>query len=203
MLQNNPTRRWLRPLLIISIVVVAGGLFFAAWKSAKTPRGEAVAKITGLNGEQNLLARAHQSIGKLIALNYQEYRKNTIRWSAAYFSCLFFSAVFSAFAGLVLKLEFFVKNAELKKDLAALLAMLAALLITLSTVGDFQRKWQANRMAASGMENLAYDLLARGPDHDVVDLIHRIQQINLTRNQEIIGATETAAKKDGAKFEDR
>ena len=37
--------------------------------------------------------------------------------------------------------------------------MLAALLITLSTTGDFQRKWQANRLAAAAMENVAYELV--------------------------------------------
>jgi hypothetical protein len=49
----------------------------------------------------------------------------------------------------VLKLETLLGNEALKKDCAALLSVAAALLVTLSTSGDFQRKWQANRIAAA------------------------------------------------------
>jgi hypothetical protein len=48
-----------------------------------------------------------------------------------------------------------------KKYIAACLSVSAALLITISTSGDFQRKWQANRIAAANLEKIGCDLLAR------------------------------------------
>lgn len=44
------------------------------------------------------------------------------------------------------------------------MAVGAALLITVSTSGDFQRKWQANRIAAAELERLGYLLLETGAD---------------------------------------
>jgi hypothetical protein len=36
------------------------------------------------------------------------------------------------------------------------MAMIAALLVTLSTVGGFHQRWTTNRLAAAKMERLAY-----------------------------------------------
>ena len=74
-----------------------------------------------------------QRIGQIIFDSYNEYRADARNWSAVYFGCLFFSAACAALAGVVIKLEFFLKNEGFKKDLAAVLAMLSALLVTLST----------------------------------------------------------------------
>ena len=60
-------------------------------------------------------------------------------------------------AALIFKLELLGNKPELGNDHAATFATVAALLVTFSTTGDFQRKWQTNRIAASAMENLAYD----------------------------------------------
>ncbi|NTU58662.1 MAG: hypothetical protein HGB00_07055 [Chlorobiaceae bacterium] len=59
-------------------------------------------------------------------------------------------------AALILKLEVLDDRPKLKNDLAAASATLAVILVTLSTMGDFQSKWQANRLAASSMENLVF-----------------------------------------------
>jgi len=45
--------------------------------------------------------------------------------------------------------ETLIRNEAAKKDIAAALAVAAALLVTISTSGDFQRKWQAKRVAAA------------------------------------------------------
>ena len=73
----------------------------------------------------------------------------------------FAAAVLSALAALVLKLETLVKSDGAKKDLAALLSVAAALSITISTSGDFQRKWQANRIAAAELEHTGYEFLEK------------------------------------------
>jgi O-antigen/teichoic acid export membrane protein len=170
--------------LVIGASVVAA-LIYAIGIALVSPRGIAVAEalsklVEGLPPDEQL-------IGHTILKNFEEYRHYTVLWSAVNFSCLFLSAAFSAFAGLVLKLEFFLKDAELKKDIAASLAMFAALLITLSTVGDFQRKWQSNRLAATQMENLGYAFITADRKDALADFSRRIQEINTARNQGIIG----------------
>ena len=104
-----------------------------------------------------------------------------------------FSAALGAFAGLVLKLEFFLKNADLKRDLAAFSAMSSALLITFSSVGNFQTHWQANRLAAARMESLGYEF-ATGDRKDLVYFSKKIGEISFGRNQEIVGGTESSCQ---------
>jgi len=91
------------------------------------------------NADESLIARA-------ILDNYREARTNASRWIGIYWGCTFVAAGLSALAGLVLKFETFLKNDGVKKDVAATFSVCAALLITVSTSGDFQRKWQANRI---------------------------------------------------------
>ena len=142
-----------------------------------------------------MLDENQKELAKLIALNYEEYRTNTRWWSLAYYSCVFLSVLLSALAGIILKLEYFVANDGLKKDVAALLAMSAAVLGAISTNGDFQRKWMSNRIAASGMENVAYDLLKKPfTDEEKGKLVARMQEINLRRNQEIVGESKPVPK---------
>ena len=90
-------------------------------------------------------------------------------------------------AALVLKLELLADRPKLRSDLAAFLAIVAALLVTLSTTGDFQRKWQANRVAAAGMENLAYELVRPSAATHQDAILTRIQEINDIRNRGIVG----------------
>ncbi len=100
-------------------------------------------------------------MARVIWDNYREARANASRWSGVYWGLTFAAAVLSALAALVLKLETFVKSEGTKKDLAALLSVAAALMITISTSGDFQRKWQANRIAAAELERTGYEFLEK------------------------------------------
>lgn len=140
-----------------------------------------------LNDLPQLYPAENRALGQLVIETYREYRANAARWSGVYFTCIFGSAFLSAFAGLVLKLELLQPWPRLRNDLAATSAMLAALLITLATVGDFQRKWQANRMAAGAMENLAYELLNGKTPADLARVVVEIQAINEARNRGIVG----------------
>jgi len=192
--QITPKRKWgnLITILTIGVLLIIVGL--VSWNlfsiANETPRGAAVEEIT-----KGILEDNQKDIAKLISINYEEYRDNTKRWSLAYYSCVFLAAIFSALAGVILKLEYFAKNDGLKKDVAALLAVTAALLVAISTNGDFQRKWQANRVAASGMENLAYDLLKKPfTDDNRTKIVSEVQEINLKRNQEIVGEGKPTSK---------
>jgi len=160
----NETFRDSRPLrwLVVAgvVVVLVGGIWwFLEWRGA-WHRGEALgfamlSVIDGTQQDQSLVAR-------IILENYQETRSNASRWSGIYWSFAFLAAVFSALAALVLKVETILRNEGTKKDLAALLSVAAALLVTISTSGDFQRKWQANRVAAAELERTGYSFLENG-----------------------------------------
>ena len=146
--------QWILYFLLILVLFEAGGTALMVQADQDLFRGRAMAQLP------ELVPESHKDLGLLILSNYHEYRSNTVRWSFAYYTCLFGAAALSAFA---------------------------ALILTLSTVGNFQEKWQANRMAAGSMENLAYDLLKEGPDHERRHILSRIQDINRLRNLEITG----------------
>jgi len=128
-----------------------------------------------------------KDLAELVVTNYKEYRGNAVRWSAAYFGCLFGSAFLSTLAGVVLKWEHWADRPALKNDLAASFAAASALLITISTMGNFGRVWEANRTAASAMENLAYEILKPEMAADRSAIVEKIRQINEARTAEILG----------------
>jgi hypothetical protein len=168
-------------LAVIALAVLAAlVLFLPRMMIAPESRGVA------LNDLPQLYPPESKMLGQVVIETYREYRANAARWSGVYFTCIFGSAFLSALAGLVLKLELLQTWPRFRNDLAATAAMLAALLITLSTTGDFQRKWQANRMAAAAMENLAYELVTL-KTADLNAVIVEIQAINDARNKGIVG----------------
>jgi hypothetical protein len=151
------------------------------------PRGEALGTALrplaeGKNSEQALVARA-------IWDNYLETRTNASRWSGLYWGFTFAAAGLSALAAIVLKLETIIKNESAKKDVAALFSIVAALLITISTSGDFQRKWQANRIAAAELERTGYEFLEKD-GADARSYLASVGQSLLKRHMAIVGSTE-------------
>jgi hypothetical protein len=186
------TISWQRiSFLSVSLIVVTILITLAVNRYAEQLpyRGSALSEIP------NLLPPETKDLGSLILNNYHEYRANTVRWSAVYYFCLFGSALFSALAALFLKLEILGERPKLRNDVSACLATLAALLITLSSIGDFQRKWAANRIAASAMENLAYELLRPSAAANREAILTKIQAINNARNAGIVGDVSEAAPK--------
>ena len=174
-------KKLLIALLVIGIaalLVFGGAVIFG---DASGYRGAAMRELPKLFPEEN------QKMGGIVITSYREYRANAVRWSGAYFGCLFGSAFLSALAGLALKLELLQRWPRVRNDGAAAAAVLAALLITLSTTGDFQRKWQANRIAAAAMENLAYELIKPHTAAQLQSVVERIQAINEARNRGIVG----------------
>jgi hypothetical protein len=165
---------WLLIVVAALILLVFGFRIFFSRSAFFHYRGLALQVVPGL------LPPESAGLGAIVLASYREHRANTIRWSAAYFGCTFGSALLSASSGVVLKIASF-PNAT---DVAAVSAAVAALLVTLSTAGDFHRKWLANRGAATAMENLAYDLLKSHVELDVI--VERLKEINTRRNDEIV-----------------
>lgn len=175
-------------LLAVVIVVALGVSVWCFFEYRDNwPRGEALevalqSLIDKKNTDQSLVARA-------IRDNYLETRSNASRWSGIYWGFTFLAATLSALAGLILKLESFVKNEGVKKDIAALFAVAAALLITISTSGDFQRKWQANRVAAAELERIGYEMLGKNAT-DARAYLASVAQILHNRHVAIVGSME-------------
>lgn len=186
-------------ILIIGILIGVGGVWLTFRQLTKPEilgpdRGNALVELSRYVAKEPGATEALRNTAGLVLSNYEEYRKNTVRWSALYHGCLFGSALLSALAGLVIKLTLFDKREGFRKDLAAVLAAAAALLITLTTVGAFERKWRANRMAAADMENLAYDLLKKGAGDNIDSFLSAIQSINARRNREIVTADDATPR---------
>jgi hypothetical protein len=181
---SSATRLW------VGVLLLAAALAAAWWvlEDRDTwPRGEALGAAPrplaeGQNPEQALVARA-------IWDNYLETRTNASRWSGIYWGFTFTAAALSALAALVLKLETIVKSESAKKDLAALFSIIAALLITVSTSGDFQRKWQANRIAAAELERTGYEFLEKD-GAEARSYLAAVGQSLLKRHMAIVGSSE-------------
>lgn len=123
-------------------------------------------------------------VARIIWESYLETRSSASRWSGVSWGFTFAAAVLSALAALVLKFETFLQNEKAKKDIAATLSVMAALLITISTSGDFQRKWQANRTAAALLERTGYDFLEKDGENPRAYLA-AVGQILLDRSMAI------------------
>ena len=124
--------------------------------------------------------------GELIALvdkKYNEYRSGAKSWSGIYHGCLFSSIIASAVATLFLKLEI-LKNTY-QSDIAASLALLAAILTAMTAEGGFNRKWRANRVSRSRTEQLKTD--TSDPAIDGADVRKRLNEIIRQHDEVIIG----------------
>lgn len=175
----------LAAVLLLAIVVIT-------WWVLKSPETTGGYRGVAISELKKALPRDVAGLGDLVIANYKEYRSNTVRWSAAYFGCLFGAAFLSACAGVLLKLESLKARLGIRNDLSAIMAALASLLITLLTIGSFEEKWRSNRIAASGMENLAYELLKSGASQEKDAILSRIQAINEARNLGIVGKPSSA-----------
>jgi hypothetical protein len=128
-------------------------------------------------------------LASAIKKNFVEIRSAAVHWSAVNWTFTFGAAICSALAGLVIKLEspaFKAREAQ-RKDAAAILAMIAALLMSISTAGAFHDKWSANRQAAAHVERLGYEFIAAGDDVDVDKFWGQLGEILETRNMAISG----------------
>lgn len=193
----NVASRVSSPWRVLVVVGLVAALMAGAWwcyeQRDTWKRGEALttAMTTVINGQP----RTDQSlVAGIILDSYRETRSNAARWSGIYWGFTFFAAIFSALAALVLKVETIIRNEAAKKDIAALLSVMAALLVTVSTSGDFQRKWQANRVAAAELERAGYRFLENS-GAEPRSYLAAVGDILLRRSLAISGGSEKAEPK--------
>ncbi len=173
---------------VAALVALAVGLAWVGWDLHGTPGKAFVDSLADLPAAKCAtpdcarLGRVIATLGKC----YEEVRSDAARWSAVYWTSAFLGLAFGAFAAVILKIESVKIDDAVRKDLAAMATFLAALLVGISTTGGFERKWQANRIAAAQLEELGYDLLADAAP-DSKDYFRRIGAIQFQRNMEIAG----------------
>ncbi len=192
--EPSPGRRDAIVIVSIAGVLLVSSFIFAHY-GGSWPRGEALGAalhplIDQKGTPKSLLATS-------IWDNYSETRANAERWSAIYWGITFFAAALSALAGVILKFETMLKSEPVKKDLAALFSVTAAVLITISTGGDFHRKWQANRIASAELERVGYQLLSKGMVEPTISFTE-VARILYERNILIAGEMESKARPVGA-----
>lgn len=118
-----------------------------------------------------------------LAKRIRWYSKGRKAWSFAYHFTIFSSAVLSAAAAVVPQLHS-LKDWPYKNDLTSTLAGLAALFISLATLGGFNRKWRANRTSNGKVLQLEGELLTREPNASDVE---RLNQIDLEHDRAVPG----------------
>jgi hypothetical protein len=195
-------KAWISFFLIL-IVIAAGVGFYAYRQSEGASRGAIVEKelpplVSDLRGREGVIARSIQE-------SYKEYRDDAKNWSGGYYGLLVFAAVLSALSGVALKLSHFIPSDGIRNDVAAILAATSAIVITVTTTVDSQRKWQANRIAASDTEQMAIEFVTADPIDRANSLQHysqRLQEIALARQQEVVGTRAVTDKGKPGKASD-
>jgi hypothetical protein len=132
-------------------------------------------------------------VAKALIGNYTQTRQIAAFWSGLYWGFAWAAPVLGALSGLILKLESFIPDEKAKKDIAALFTVSAAIMITVSTGGEFQRKWQANRAAAASIERLGYEFLSK-QEGNPRQYLGKLGDILLQRHLSILGTSEKQAE---------
>jgi hypothetical protein len=111
------------------------------------------------------------------------YGRGQRLWSLTHHATLFISALSSAAAAVIPQLEGFASG-TVQKNLTSILAGSATVLISLNTAGSFGKKWRANRVSKSKVEQLSGELIAREPTTTDID---RLNQVESDHDKEVAG----------------
>lgn len=179
-----------RAIWLLLAVLAAGGAILYFSQSEGHLRGDTMKEMLEPFAKGQEPDKA--SVAKAILGNYTETRQIAALWSGLYWGFTWAAAVFGALSGLILKLESYIRDEKVKKDIAAVLTVSAAVMITVSTGGEFQRKWQANRLAAATIEEIGYDYLAAKGENSLT-LVPRIRDALKRRHMAILGKQDTEA----------
>jgi len=181
---QSASRVFRRVVVVLCLLFVVGGIIIYI-KAEKAVRG---AIVVNLGTSQAPINAEATDVAAVIKLVFSEYRSAAKNWSVAFHGGLLLAAFLSAFAGVVVKFDNLGRIDRWRKDVAAGAAALAAFLITISASLDFQRKWQANRLAAAQVEALAYEVLdPQFGAQDAREIRDALREIALQRNLQIAG----------------
>lgn len=176
--------------LLLGAIALLGAAVFYFSQNEGHLRGETLLEtmapiVNGKDPEKALVANA-------IVGNYTETRQIAAMWSGLYWGFAWAAAILGALSGVILKLESIIHDEKVKKDVAALFTVAAAIMITVSTGGDFQRKWQANRAAAAGIEHLGYEFLSKQGENPR-QYFDKLSDLLMQRHMAILGTSDKRA----------
>jgi hypothetical protein len=114
----------------------------------------------------------------------QKFVKAKKNWSKWYYLSLYGSIALSALAALVLKLDS-LNLGNLREDLAASFAALAAMLGTVMTAGKFESRWLSARRARARLQQLRIEL--HDPSVDPVHVRKNLQQVIAIYDEDVAG----------------
>jgi uncharacterized membrane protein len=185
-LPQQNIRWWLHAIWLAIIAIIVGGLVWYFGVAKTGGRSSALYEVL----RPLTTSPVYSLAANAIVINFDEVRTNATLWSGVYWGLAFLSTVVSALAGVILKFEVILTDDKVKRDVAAILSMIAAILIAISSTGDFQHKWQANRVAAAELEQLAYEFAAK-PDEKHATVLEFVGKTLRKRHISIVGADPT------------
>lgn len=187
-MSDVPAKMNARVVALLLMILVVGGSILYFSQTEGHLRGDTMKELLTPFANGKDLDKA--IVAKAILGNYTETRQIAALWSGLYWGFTWAAGVLGALSGLVLKLESYISDEKIKKDIAALFTVSAAIMITVSTGGEFQRKWQANRTAAATIEEIGYDFLSHKGE-DAFALLPRVRDALKQRHLSILGKLET------------
>lgn len=172
--------------LLLAIIIAAASILYFSNAEGHL-RGEPLKELLKPIVEGKDIEKSNAA--KALIGNYSETREIAALWSALYWGFAWAAAALGALSGLILKLESFIEEEKIKKDVAAFFTVTAAIMITVSTGGDFQRKWQANRAAAAAIEQLGYDFLSKDGENPR-QYFSKLSEVLIQRHMSILGTPD-------------
>lgn len=125
-----------------------------------------------------------------LAAKFKWFNNGSRLWSAVHHWSLGVSAVTSALAAVVIKLNW-LKEAwpavyANRDDVVAILAALATIITAVSAAGNFGRKWQTNRISRGRIERL--QVVLSDPAASASAIRDELQDIIKKHDESIVGA---------------
>jgi len=125
-----------------------------------------------------------------LAAKFKWFNNGSRLWSAVHHWSLGVSAVTSALAAVVIKLNW-LKEAwpsvyASRDDVVAILAALATIITAVSAAGNFGRKWQTNRISRGRIERL--QVVLSDPAASASAIRDELQDIMKKHDEGIVGA---------------
>jgi len=137
-------------------------------------------------------ANERANIQEQIDEKYRRYNWGSKWWSFAYHCSVFTSAISSAAAALILKLDVF-KDVAGKTDYCAVLAALSAILTSISAIGGFHSKWLTNRRSRGRLEEVR--IYFSGTNASAEETLRRLTELHQTHEAGILGAEPKAERR--------
>lgn len=119
----------------------------------------------------------------LLAEYESKYRNSAARWKFSYRALLIVSAMLSAGAAIIGKLEYRIFDNISGSDIVAILAAMAAVITTVIAALDFEVNWRINRRSRHEVDVIALESEKSTANADA--LLAELQEVIRKRNDDL------------------